>query len=105
MFSAKHHLDRLHSRRMTSAVPANPRLRLITGNPKPRWEPQPVIADLTAHPFRPGETPTLVTLRLEAQARDTAEREATAARLPSALWLRIAVEATHRVREAAHVLG
>ncbi|MGH2941300.1 MAG: hypothetical protein ACRDLN_00785 [Solirubrobacteraceae bacterium] len=81
------------------------RFRVVVSEPALRHLPKPVVADLTAHPFRPGETPTLVTLRLDADLSKAVERKASAACLPCALWLRIAVEAARCVTEVAHVLS
>src|SRR4051794_28897411 len=90
---------------MVPSDSVKPKFRIIPGNAAPDWPPHGVIASLTAHPFRPGETPNLVTLPLGHETREIVERAAQADRIPCALWLRIAVESTRCIDAVARALG
>lgn len=88
---------------MPGTPEAPPQLRVVSENPNAGWVSPAVVADLSAHPFRPGEVPSLVTLRLHEVTRDVVQRAAIRERLPWSLWLRIAGEVARCLAEVADV--
>jgi hypothetical protein len=66
-----------------------------------RDEPGAVgVPNLIAAPYRPGEMPTVVIIKLSETARRSLAERARSTALPAELWLRIAVETERHVRKA-----
>lgn len=78
--------------------PLRPALRLVRGPDECSRSPRRSTRDLIAAPFRPGELPTAVVVRLGTDAQSELSRIASENRLPVAMSLRIVVEAV-RARE------
>src|SRR4051812_916861 len=90
---------------MPRSIAEASQLRVLPGESSGEWAPEGVLTSLTVHPFRPGETPALVTLQLSDRLRAVVERAGRETRLPCPLWLRIAVESARCVAEVTRITG
>lgn len=94
---------------MTGITPADmqrstPILSLLSGDALSR-PAEARVPSLAAQPFRPGEMPTPVVIRLSSEAFHVAIEAADAASLPVALWVRIAVECARHLEELNELGG
>lgn len=85
----------------TTAFPRDARLRLVPRGAGGLPACSLKHVSLAAAPFRPGELPTISWLVLDADTRVFIAASASRARLPTELWIRIAVEASRLLEEIA----
>jgi hypothetical protein len=81
-------------------------LTVLRGSEASRPAPQRArLPTLSAQPFRPGELPTPVVIRLAPGALRALQAGARAARVPAPLWSRCAVDAARLLEETAKLLA